>query len=294
MKKIITRLKGGLGNQLFCYAAARRLALVNDAELLVDDVTGFVRDHLYQRKYALAHFNIPARKATPWERLEPFERYRRGVKKMFSKPRFFEKRHYLEQEGIAFDSRLLSVRVKHTLFLDGLWQSEGYFKDVEETIRLDLKIIPPMDDLNQTLAEDIGQRQAVALHVRWFDSPDSDAPYNVSADYYQRAIDLMENKLESPYYFMFSDNPEAARSVLDLPQDRVRFVSHNQGETNAYADLWLMTLCNHFITANSTFSWWGAWLGANPEKIVVTPKFQAEGKAAWGFDGLIPDGWLEV
>src|SRR6267154_4898422 len=81
VKKVIARMRGGLGNQLFCYAAARRLALVNDAELVIDDVTGFARDRQYRRRYALDRFRIAARKATPAERLEPFERYRRGLMK---------------------------------------------------------------------------------------------------------------------------------------------------------------------------------------------------------------------
>ena len=111
-RKIITRIKGGLGNQLFCYAAARRLALVNSAELVIDDVTGFVRDHNYRRRYALDHFHIPARKATPAERLEPFERYRRGLMKWSSRRKQFAERRYVEQEGEDFDHRLLALKVK--------------------------------------------------------------------------------------------------------------------------------------------------------------------------------------
>ena len=95
MAKVIVRVKGGLGNQLFCYAAARRLALVNDAELVVDDVTGFCRDKIYGCKYALDKFNIKARKATPAERMEPFERGRRAMAKYFSKARPFNKRRYV-------------------------------------------------------------------------------------------------------------------------------------------------------------------------------------------------------
>jgi hypothetical protein len=294
MKKVVSRLKGGLGNQLFCYAAARRLALVNGAELVVDDVTGFLRDQLYHREYSLAHFEIPVRKATPWERLQPFERYRRGVKKMLSKTRSFAERKYLEQEGIAFDPRLLDVNVDGTLFLDGLWQSEDYFKDVEATIREDLRIIPPTDAANQALAKEICRCEAVALHLRWFDAPDGAGNHNVSEDYYREAIVLMATRLKSPSFFVFSDDPSAARRALDLPTGRAVFVSNNKGDANAYADLWLMTQCRHFITANSTFSWWGAWLGAYQDKLVVTPDFQPEGKTAWGFEGLIPDGWLVV
>jgi len=294
--KIIIRIKGGIGNQLFCYAAARRLALVNNAELVIDDVTGFVRDRLYCRRYMLDHFSITARKAIPAERMEPFERYRRGVMKWLSHRKAFTERRYLEQEGINFDGRLLELKVKGTVYLDGLWQSEGYFKDVEQTIREDLRIMPPTDTLNQCMAEEIRNSNAVALHVRWFDTPGNKVMYNVSTDYYTRAIALMESKIESPRYFVFSDAPEAARLKVALPEGRVTFVSHNCGDKNACADLWLMTKCNHFIIANSSFSWWGAWLGLRKEKIVVTPKIVQDKVEAtnWGFKGLIPDQWLII
>jgi hypothetical protein len=104
----------------------------------------------------------------------------------------------------------------------------------------------------------------------------------------------MERKIESPRYFLFSDDPDADLAMLALPLGRVTVVSHNRGSENAYADLWLMTQCRHFITANSTFSWWGAWLGGRERKIVCTPALKIEGKAAWGFKGLIPEGWIKV
>ena len=292
--KIIARIKGGLGNQLFCYSAARRLALANNAELVIDDVTGFVRDREYGRQYMLNTFSISARKAMPSERLEPFERYRWGLMKWLSRGKPFAERSCLEQEGVDFDERLLAVKVQGTLYLDGLWQSEGYFKDVEQTIREDLLITPPADGLNQRMAEEIRSSNAVALHVRCFDAPGSTATHNLSADYYLRAIALMESKIETPRYFLFSDNTEAALAMVSLPADRVTCVSHNRGDENAYADLWLMTLCRHFITANSTFSWWGAWLGESGTKIVCTPDLKLEGRTAWGFKGLIPDGWIKV
>lgn len=296
MKKIIVRIKGGLGNQLFCYAAARRLALVNNTELAIDDVTGFARDRQYCRKFALDHFRIPVRKATPVERLEPFERYRRGVMKWLSRRKPYAERCYLEQEGLDFDERLLALKVNSSLYLDGLWQSEGYFKDVEHNIREDLRIIPPADVLNQCVADEIRNSQAVALHVRWFDAPGSAVTNNASADYYRRAIALIEDKIDFPRYFLFSDDPEAARLKLVLPEGRVTFVSHNRGDEHAYADLWLMTQCRHFITANSTFSWWGAWLGGGKDKVVVSPELEiSAGKiAAWNFLGQIPNGWLKI
>lgn len=295
--KVICRIKGGLGNQLFCYAAARRLALVNNAELVIDDVTGFARDELYGRQYVLDHFQIPCRKATALERMEPFERYRRGLKKWLSRRVPFFDRQYVEQEGLDFDERFLTLKVNSDLYLDGLWQSDQYFKDVEHIIREDLRIIPPDDELNRDMAEKVRNANAVALHVRWFNALGSAESHNLSVDYYHRAIALLEGEIDLPHYFLFSDAPEVARELLDLPENRVTFVSHNRGDENAYADLWLMTQCKHFITANSTFSWWGAWLGGTQSSVIITPniKFlEANGLMGWGFKGLIPDEWVQV
>jgi len=294
--KVIVRIKGGLGNQLFCYSAARRLALNNNAELVIDNVTGFARDQEYKRVYELDNFNITSRKATSSERLVPFERYRRGVMKFLSRSKPFEKKSYLEQLGQDFDERLLTLKIKGTLYLDGLWQNEGYFKDVETTIRNDLRISPPIDILNQYMAETIRSSNAVALHVRWFESPGTTSINNISANYYQRAIAQIEAMTDSPHYFLFSDDPEAALTKLALDKERVTLVAHNKGKKNAYADLWLMTLCRHFITANSTFSWWGAWLGGDKDKIVVYPNLKiTEYKITpWTLTGEMPSAWLSV
>ncbi len=292
MNKIIARINGGLGNQLFCYAAARRLALVNNAELVIDDVTGFARDRQYCRQYMLDRFQIPVRKATPPDRLEPFERYRRGVMKWLSRRKPLAERRYLEQEGIDFDERLLSVKVKGILYLDGLWQSEGYFKDVEPTIRADLRIQPPTDPYNQAMAERIRGTQAVAVHVRWFDAPGSESPHNAAVDYYQRAIALMNERVPTAHYFLFSDDLDAARTRLPFLADtRMTTISQNQGDKIAYADLWLMSQCQHFIIANSTFSWWGAWLGEKPGSRILSPGVIKGSLTAWGFPGLLPMHW---
>lgn len=292
--KIIVRIKGGLGNQLFAYAAARRLALVNNAELVIDDVTGFSRDYQYKRQYALNNFKIESRTATPAERLEPFERYRRRAIQWRARQQAFSHKSYVEQEGTDFDNRLLTLAVKKTVYLDGYWQSEKYFKDIQATIRKDLQIVTPQSLETNRIALEINNCNAVALHVRWFEHDSTTATYNLAADYYQKAIALIEQKIDLPHYFLFSDNPAAAMNKITLPENRVTFVNHNRGDENAYADLWLMSQCQNFITANSTFSWWGAWLSDYQRKIVISPKIELDGVAAWGFDGLIPPEWIEL
>lgn len=292
--KVIVRLKGGLGNQLFCYAAARRLALANDAELVIDDVTGFRRDRVYRRHYQLDHFKITARRATGPERLEPLERARRGVLKWINRRRPFGERTYIEQEGLNFDARLLEYRVRGPVYLDGLWQSEGYFKDSEAVIRRDLELVCPSDEATRQLAEEIRRVNAVAVHVRWFDPPGAGGFHNAPSSYYEQAVRLLEAKVARPHYFLFSDDPDAAAKWFGFPSGRTTLVTHNHGLADGHRDLWLMTRCRHFIVANSTFSWWGAWLASHPDKLVIAPGVRLDGKTAWGFVGLIPESWIAL
>ena len=296
-KHLTVRLKGGLGNQLFCYAAARRLALKGNAELVIDDVTGFIRDKQYKRQFALEKFNISARLATPSERMEPFERYRRALAKWRERRKPYDERSYLEQEGRDFDPRLLTLRPRGDLYLDGLWQSEAYFKDVEAIIRRDLTIQPPSDRVNQEAAARIQDcENSVALHVRWFDAPGANArEHNVSRSYYQRALNYAQAKLGQPHFFLFSDDPRAAAKKLALPEASYTLVAHNVGDEFAYADMWLMSQCRHFITANSTFSWWGAWLGEKTNGEVLAPSpttFQPVN--AWCTKDLLPARWIKL
>ena len=290
-RKVIVRIKGGLGNQLFCYAVARRLSLINNAELVIDDVSGFLRD-THCRKYSLDYFQIPIRKATPAERMEPFERYRRGIAKFIARQKQFQQREYIEQEGIDFDPRMLEIYPTGTLYLDGLWQSEGYFRDVEKIIRQDLHIVPPKDSENLKMMDKIISTNSVCVHYRWFDSPDTSASHNLNRDYYIAALDFIKERVSAPHFILFSDNPEAALEILGLPDDTTTCVRHNNDDESAYADLWLMTKCKHYIIANSTFSWWGAWLGESESTIIVAPGMSSlKSYTAWGFRGLLPDRW---
>jgi len=295
-KKVIARIKGGLGNQLFCYAAARRLAQVNNAELVLDNITGFRRDKNYSRQYSLDRFNISARLASPYERMEPFEKYQRRLRMQLSKLIPFENRTYLEQEGIDFDQRLLDFKLRKIVYIDGLWQSEKYFVDIESTIRNDLMVNPPKDSINLGLAQKISNCNSISLHIRWFDDPSKESSlYNVTYGYYLHAIQMMSKYVNNPHFFIFSDNIQAADALLSLPESMRTLVTNNQSGERQSFDLWLMTQCKHFIIANSTFSWWGAWLAENKDKIIINPNIKSlEGTCGWGFKGLIPENWITI
>lgn len=271
------------------------MALVNNAELIIDDVSGFARDHTYQRHYQLDHFNIPCRKATAFERLEPFSRARRYLKRKWNQRLPFAQRSYIQQQGIDFDHRLLQIKPQGTVFLEGYWQSEGYFNDMEATIRQDLQIDPPTDAANLAIAAQIRGCRAVAVHLRFFDEQKAPSTNNAPVDYYTRAVEEMECLAPGAHYFVFSDRPEAARARVPLPDDRITVVAHNHGDAMAHADLWLMAQCQHFIIANSTFSWWGAWLSENEDKQVISPNpAMMRSVSSWGSKGMIPDQWIQL
>jgi Glycosyl transferase family 11 len=290
--KIIVRISGGLGNQLFTYAAARRLSLVNNAELVIDDETGFLRD-IHQRSYGLDVFSISARKATDREKLKPFGRIRRRILRTQAKRIPFIQRAYIYQEELDFDSRLLQLQPQGTVYMEGYWQSENYFVDVANTIRSDLRLSSALNAPNLDTEAAIRNCCAIALHVRWFNPPGTTGQ-NAPSDYYRRAVAFFESRIRQPHYFVFSDNAEATRKHLPLPVRNATYVNHNDPDSSPYADLWLMSQCDHFIIANSTFSWWGAWLAANPHKIIVAPSVATVSAPAWTFRGLIPEAWHRI
>lgn len=271
-RKVIARMKGGLGNQLFIYAAARRLALSNEMELVLDNVSGFVRDRTYMRRYALEQFSIPCRFATSWERLEPFERSRRALSKWIARRRSWPNQGYTEQQGSGFDERLLNFRPSRDLYLDGLWQDERHFADIADTIRADLSFRGEIDRGNLEIASRMKECKSVALHVRWFNSPCATLQEkNLTVEYYQRAVREIERRVPDARFFLFSDNINAAKTKLNIPPKRLICVGNNEGDAGAIADLRLMGCCKHFIVANSTFSWWGAWLSTATNRIVLMP-----------------------
>lgn len=293
-RKLVTRLAGGLGNQMFAYAAARRLALMSDAELVLDTVSGFARDQTYERAYQLGAFDVVGREATPSERLEPFERIRRGALRTISSRLPYHWRPYITQEFSGFDSRLLSRRVRGSVIIEGIWAGDGYFRDHADVIRADLRLrSEPCDAANLAAARKIASANSVGLHVRWFGNPGTESSHNVSSNYYHRAIAEMRAQVPDAHFFVFSDKPEAARQHLPLNEANATFVTHNDLEGGAVLDLWLLSRCRHFIIANSTFSWWAAWLGGDDGRVICPDPAIVKG-GSWDLAGFLPERWIRL
>ncbi|WP_158303673.1 alpha-1,2-fucosyltransferase [Methanosphaerula palustris] len=203
------------------------------------------------------------------------------------------RRTYVRERMHTFDKAILTV--PDNVYLDGYWQTEKYFKDIEEILRREVTLKDEPDSINLEMAERIQACHSVSLHVRrgdYVSNPTTQQFHGCcSIDYYNRAISLIEEKVDDPSFFIFSDDLPWAKENLDIPGEKT-FVAHN-GPEKEYCDLWLMSLCQHHIIANSSFSWWGAWLGQDAEKMVIAPRRWALSES-FDTSDIIPDSWITI
>ena len=295
--QVVVQIGGGLGNQLFQYAMGRRLALVNRVPLVLDAVSGFPRD-FYKRRFVLDRFNIQCEYLDPGKSyVTRVGRLRRRWHRWLNHGRPLTRRGYVqERDAKVFEAGLLTLPVTRRIYFDGFWQHEEYFRDVAGQIHQDLQLRVAHDPVNGELGRRIGSVEAVCVHVRRLHgvpnttqaAPRAESDHlHVAPDYYQRALDYVLQRVRQPRVFVFADYPDWARENLRAPVP-LEFVTHN-GPDKDYEDFWLMTQCRHFVIANSTFSWWAAWLGEHAGKVVVAPR-AALGKLLQS----IPPEWVAL
>lgn len=289
---VISQIFGGLGNQLFCYAAARRLAAKNGVPLKLDISSGFQHDR-YKREYLLDSFNVQAEVADHRESYtDRFGPFRRRLSFHFNRLLAFERRSYLFEEFPSFDSRLVEHRVRRQTYLSGYWQSDLYFRDIEDMLRHDLLVTIPFSAETVSTAGQIHACNTVSVHIRSYGEVPADRGTTIlTPDYYHHAAKVIADRISDPHFFCFSDDPCWVETNLRLPYPlTVVRCNNSKGNVGAVEDLWLMSQCQHHIIANSTFSWWGAWLSTAPGKIVVGP---IDGIVITNKDWL-PSKWLRI
>ena len=292
---IVCHLSGGLGNQLFQYATAKRLSFMHGAELVLDlNWFEHAPRNASVRVYELWHYPITARLATEAESRQ-FKRYEGRIARLlpFNKPwkACFEK-------GFQFNPRVLSL--PDNSYLRGYWQSHKYFEDIADILNTELVPNEPLSEPDRNVASSIHNvnKNAVAVHVRRADYVNiksaSDFHGVCSTDYYHSAFEKISEQVEEPQFFVFSDDMEWVENNINFPGG-VTYVSHNSAAT-AFQDLRLMSLCTHKVIANSSFSWWGAWLQENDvcaSGMVIAPK-KWFAKSSVSVQGRFPDSWMLI
>ena len=278
---VIARLWGGLGNQFFQYAAGYSLAQKLRTTLLLDPLRC---DLDRNRPYELHHFQISGRLWTAREKkcVESVARIARPVDdqtsslakwlKTAAQPFLTPWFSYVEDQYCGFQPQVFASRGH--VYMAGTWASANYFEEYSDAIRRQFTLAQTPDEENQRMLDKIASQNAIGVHVRrgdYVSVPETSQRHGLCGlDYYQRAFQYLTDHVSNPAVFIFSDDPAWVRENLCFPCPTT-FVTHNVGNKN-YLDLQLMAACRHFIIANSTFSWWGAWLSAADGKIVVAPK----------------------
>jgi len=285
---IIINLKGGIGNQMFQYAFGKKMALKNDDTLKLE-TAGLARANdvgdIY-RPFSLDAFQIQKNIATPDEvrKLKyPYGIISKGLRWFNFK--ILKKRHTVfEQEALSWTG---------DLFLDGYWQSPLYFDDIRKPIVAEFQLRTPLSTSVMKYKTRMESTNSISVHIRRGDyvkNPQVLKEFGIcEASYYQAAIDQINASTDNPTFFVFSDDIAWVKENLPLPATSV-FVQ--DPDLRDVEELALMSMCKHNIIANSTFSWWGAYLNNNDEKIVIapTPWFN-ESKSD---PHLIPETWTQL
>jgi len=282
---IITILEGGLGNQLFQYAIGRHLSIKNNDRLVID-ASVYLIDKL--RHYDLNRYNIKAEVGNI--AICFFARVAKNIIPKIEKKITLPIK-YVKEQNTYFHKEIFSI--KGNVILGGYWQSEEYFKDIRDIILDDLTLLSSPDKENKKMLQRINNSNSVCLHVRRTDYVSDPLLQkfhaNLTQDYYNKAIGSICNQISDPEFFIFSDEPEwCKRNVFT---DRPHTYVDINGPDKAPEDLRLMSACKHFIIANSSFSWWAAWLSENKKKNIIAPKrwyrTRDEGD-------IVPKQWLRM
>jgi len=291
-RTVVVRIAGGLGNQMFQYAAGLALADRLGGDLLLhagDHVEGDTRRGFELPRVFTGEFRSASaedvRKVLGWRSRFGKLLFRRSLAGLWG-GRVLVEPHFAYWP--AFDE------VEDSCYLAGYWQSEQYFSSIADKVRHAFRFVPP-DAANREVTARMSMSQSVSVHVRrgdYVSNPKISRFHGVSPlNYYIDAIRLIQERVGDPVFFVFSDDLEWCRGNLPVPRGSV-FVDINRGEAS-FNDMRLMSNCRHHVIANSTFSWWGAWLRGGDGGITIAPKnwFQAEGEDA---SGIYPPNWIRI
>jgi hypothetical protein len=294
---IIVNLKGGLGNQMFEYAAGRRLAVKHNVELKLDTTFLLDRNPSFSHVFRDFDLDIFPNVNPMFASIKEIALLKSYINRTFrfrilnrlnAKPGLFKEIKFSYHEDFE--------KLGPDTYLDGYWQSDKYFKPIEAIIRKDFSFAPFTLQKNFELANKITVNNSVCINIRrgdFVNDKHSNKRHGfVGLEYVANAVKLVSTSVQNPSFYVFSDEIEWCKENIKLPFPTIFIDNTHAGDK--FADyLQLMTLCKHFIIPNSSFAWWAAWLNTNPDKIVVAPK-------KWFNNGptdtqdILPEGWIKL
>lgn len=274
------QIKGGLGNQMFQYAAARSLSKKYNTDLILNT------EYFYntppkdvKRTYQLNVFNIDKNIKIETE-INPLIKI---LQKLFLK---------FGSDKIQILIANLILKIKLPVYLNGYFQNEKYFLDIREILLKEFTLNKEISEETKKIKEIIEKSEAICLNVRRGDylRPDYLKIYGIcSMEYYNEALEYIKDRVKKPLICIFSDDPEWIKKEFKI--DNVLFTDNRT--ISDYEQMYLMSLCKHNIIANSSFAWWGAWLNQNPNKIVIGPKQWLVNKTSEELD-IMPKDWIKI
>jgi hypothetical protein len=292
---ILITLLGGLGNQMFQYAFGRALAKKLNSELFLDLSSFNKHTKDTQRTFELNYFPIQAKIASKEDlkRVIPEnEKIRSFLKSVQLSSKGMLPITIIRERKFNFDPDIF-YNSDNSNFI-GYWQSEKYFSNISSLIKKEFSFILPLTSKNENLIQRMESNNSVSLHIRrgdYISNPEIKKYHGIcSIEYYQKALSIIEEKIPGNELYIFSDDPQWARMNISSPS-LVTVVDWNNEKP--HDDLRLMASCKHHIIANSSFSWWGAWLGKSDNQIVIAPEPWFNNKDINTSD-LYIDNWIRI
>ena len=285
---INVRLRGQLGNVLFQYALAKHLAIKNNTNVKFETGYYFKRNKINGAKVLgqLKFLNINP------------QIYNMGIgekiKSYLGITKYLEKKQVFKEERLGFDPTFLLL--KDNIVLRGYFQSEKYFKEIETLIRSDLQFVNHTHSVQfKDMMVIIENVISVGLHIRRGDYLKSKRLIDLtSTDYYLNSVNYIRQNVRSPHFFIFSDDIDWCINKLRMPDSS--YVDLSESSENPILDIKLMSSCKHNIIANSTFSWWAAWLNSFEDKIIIAPNrwFNPSKRNFTFMDDIFPEKWVII
>lgn len=290
---IIVKVLGGLGNQMFQFACGYALAQSNGTTLKLD-ITGF--DNYPLRNYELDKFNVRANYASVNEikriKYRPMSFVEKVIRKLVKKSLTLSM-HYHKEQHFHFDLNLF--KTEKNIYLDGYWQSEKYFARYRDDLLQIFTLKAKLHEQTELYKKMIEEREAVSLHIRRGDYVSNAYTNSVhgicSLEYYENTVKMIIDRVKNPHFYIFSDDLAWAKEHLIFIND-ITFIELDKDALD-HEELYLMSQCKYNIIANSSFSWWGAWLNQNAQKIVIAPKKWFNDNTINTGD-LIPESWFRL